>query len=823
MHIQVTAQLAEPARLAHFLACAATPPAACSVPVRRSERVSLAAIHPRGVPLHDPASPARHVRFGAFELDLRSNELRKGPTRLKVPDQSIEILKALLEQPGELVTREELRERLWPADTFVDFEHGLNAAVRRLREALGDSADAPRFVETLPRRGYRFVSAVEGRSPLPPPSPAATQPLATTTQEQSTRGWRPKRLALTAALVGSLLLAAAIAVTRPWARSSSLIAPAAAPVATRLTSDPGLQGDPAISPDGRSVAYTANTSGNFDIWMQPVAGGDAVPVTKDPAHDWQPDWSPDGNLLVFRSERRGGGLFVTPFTGGTAQQLTKFGYLPRWSPDGTRVLFEETVLIGAGRARLYTVGLDGREPQVVSTTALSANQRGAAATGWHPDARSVVFLSATPSPVPVEIAAVDLATGETRRGVVDAAVLNGFRDLSLWTVSVEPLAWDPESPAVYFVGRSKGLFSVWTLDVEPSTLHITGGPRRLTTMTEESSHITLSGNGRRLAFGAAARTPRIALYALDSSGRTIVRNSRLLSPPELHARAPDLTSDGSKVVFGVQRRGSGRGTTEFWEQATSTGSHRTLVISDFYTRGEQRSFLRWSPDGRWISYRFIRPSGGGQRGRIKSLVLLDVRTLTESQLTTPSPVLERGDEAAYGWSPDAKYIVSSSGTAISLIPVSAAPDGQGKAIVVVKNDEYSFWNTGLSPNGRWICFSLMKTRATSELGVVSRSGGDLIALSDEMEWVDKPRWSIDGKLIYFVSRRGGMFNIWAVEFEPVAGTFVGHPFQVTHFSGPGEQIPADMAIVELGVARGSLAVPIINPTGGVWMLENLKR
>jgi TolB-like protein/DNA-binding winged helix-turn-helix (wHTH) protein/tetratricopeptide (TPR) repeat protein len=117
-----------------------------------------------------------------FELDLRSGELRKGPTRLKVPDQSIEILRALLEQPGELVTREQLRDRLWPADTFVDFEHGLNAAVRRLREALGDSADTPRFIETLPRRGYRFVGAIElapgaGTSPAssdktPPPPPA---------------------------------------------------------------------------------------------------------------------------------------------------------------------------------------------------------------------------------------------------------------------------------------------------------------------------------------------------------------------------------------------------------------------------------------------------------------------------------------------------------------------------------------------------------------------------------------------------------------------------------------------------------------------------
>src|SRR3954470_12712508 len=93
------------------------------------------------------------VRFGPFALVVETGELRKGPTRLKVPDQSIEILKALLERPGQLVTREELRQRLWSSETFVDFEAGLNAAVKRLRDALADSADSPRFIETMPRRG----------------------------------------------------------------------------------------------------------------------------------------------------------------------------------------------------------------------------------------------------------------------------------------------------------------------------------------------------------------------------------------------------------------------------------------------------------------------------------------------------------------------------------------------------------------------------------------------------------------------------------------------------------------------------------------------
>jgi DNA-binding winged helix-turn-helix (wHTH) protein/tetratricopeptide (TPR) repeat protein len=105
-------------------------------------------------------SPKR-TGFGVFELDLRAGELRKGGVRVKLQDQPLQVLAMLLERPGEVVTREELQHRLWPADTFVDFEHGINVAVRRLREALEDSAETPRFVETLPRHGYRFIAPVE--------------------------------------------------------------------------------------------------------------------------------------------------------------------------------------------------------------------------------------------------------------------------------------------------------------------------------------------------------------------------------------------------------------------------------------------------------------------------------------------------------------------------------------------------------------------------------------------------------------------------------------------------------------------------------------
>ena len=113
------------------------------------------------------------VRFGAFELDPRTGELRKAGVRINLPEQPCQVLKALLERPGDLVTREDLRQRLWRAETFVDFEQGLNAAVRRLREALGDSAESPRFVETLPRRGYRFIAPVLQPAPEIQPLPSS--------------------------------------------------------------------------------------------------------------------------------------------------------------------------------------------------------------------------------------------------------------------------------------------------------------------------------------------------------------------------------------------------------------------------------------------------------------------------------------------------------------------------------------------------------------------------------------------------------------------------------------------------------------------------
>src|ERR1700751_3141319 len=131
------------------------------------------------------------VRFDEFEANLRSRELRRGGASVRLPDQSFEVLAMLLEHPGGLVGREEIRKRLWSDDTFVDFDHGLNNAVNRLRDALGDSAESPRFVETLPRRGYRFIGPV-GNNGVGPIAVASAIPGSVT---PATRKW-PKGWAI---------------------------------------------------------------------------------------------------------------------------------------------------------------------------------------------------------------------------------------------------------------------------------------------------------------------------------------------------------------------------------------------------------------------------------------------------------------------------------------------------------------------------------------------------------------------------------------------------------------------------------------------------
>src|SRR5258708_40311470 len=131
------------------------------------------------MPMPPSSSESRLLRFGVFEVDLAAGELRKNGARLRLQEQPFQVLCVLLENAGSVVTRDDLRQRIWPADTFVDFDHSLNTAVNKIRETLGDSASSPRFVETVPRRGYRFLGEAQGESE------ATTLADATDTQAQA--------------------------------------------------------------------------------------------------------------------------------------------------------------------------------------------------------------------------------------------------------------------------------------------------------------------------------------------------------------------------------------------------------------------------------------------------------------------------------------------------------------------------------------------------------------------------------------------------------------------------------------------------------------
>ena len=228
------------------------------------------------------------VRFGPYEADLLSGELRKSGIRLKIQDRPFQILAILLEQPGQMVTREQLQKRLWAEDTFVDFEHGLNTAINKLRQVLSDEADNPRFIETLPKRGYRFIAPVSaalsamapeltGEESVPaahaevpsmdsPPkgTPAAAQP-------RSPKHHLPYTAAVIAVVVAAILLGSWYLFLRSRNESSwSQI---------RIAPLNGLprEGDAAFSPDGNQVAFVwAGEKGHYaHIYISQIGATDS--------------------------------------------------------------------------------------------------------------------------------------------------------------------------------------------------------------------------------------------------------------------------------------------------------------------------------------------------------------------------------------------------------------------------------------------------------------------------------------------------------------------------------------------------------------------
>lgn len=732
------------------------------------------------------------ARFGAFELTIRTGELRKHGVPVPIQEQPLQVLVAFLERPGELVTREELRRRLWPDNTFVDYERGLNAAVNRLRDTLGDSAEAPRFVETIPRRGYRFIAQTER-----PERAGAGSPPGVTRTGRSRKVW-----AGVALLVLVVLAAGATwwgMRSRPEQRNQGRRTPSL----VRFTFGQGLQLDPTFSPDGSFVAYASDRAGNFDIWVQPVHGGDAVQVTRSQAQDLQPDWSPDGRTLVFRSSAEGGGLFTVPAFGGVVRRLTNFGFRPRYSPDGSEILFVDSLAHESQKVKpgVFVVGPDGGTPRRVFQRFWSTLEW-VQALDWHPDGRVSVVGSFVFDTTPFFLTA-GLHDAEPHRSRIPTDVVSELKPCSRFS----GLRWQPSGRELLFVCQLNERGNVWSVRVDPLTLDWTGHVEHVTFGAENDTALAVARTGELAALSHQTITVRAWAFPLDEATGHVLGEGRPLTPADFSLRGMDLSPDGHTFVFAGTPTGSGE--FQVWESSLVSNESRLRVTDE-----RRRGLVRLS---RSNSIAYARREETG----VFHIVYLKPNDSTEYVLAE-SPKLM----FPFDWSAEGDELI---GTGyingqfqIVLWQLADAPHAERTARTVLRDPRFALWNGRRSPDGKWICLNA-NGPPRSYIGVAPAEGDvsrPWTRITGE-DWSDQPRWSPSGTMLYYVAGlRDWQPNVRAVRFDAQTGRPIGQPIQVTKFDNPARGLPQDIDLGVIAVAKGRLVVPIQEVSGNIWLLKN---
>lgn len=583
---------------------------------------------------------------------------------------------------------------------------------------------------------------------------------------------------------------------------------------SRLTFDEGIQNEVTWSPDGRFIAYSAFKSGNFDIWVQPVAGGDAVQVTQSPANDWQPDWSPDGSQLVFRSERDGGGLFLVPVLGGPERKICPHGYNPLWSPDGTKILFSNmSSYLGASPgAKLYVMSLPEGPPREILSDLLPEIERFQYAV-WHPDGQRVTVWGSRRN-VGKSLWTGSITGGAAVKSELDPEVKKQFSEqFTEWNYKYKfRMRWSPSGRTLYFNAFAQGVSNVWKITVDPQTLRWVAGPERLTTGLKDTD-VSLSPDGTRLAFTMRNETTRSWSAPFDAVGGKVKGEWQAVIPDGSIPDHLNLSYDGKHLLYRAKVSG-----TRKWElrERSLEDNHERLIAADaddIYTTA-------WSRDGTRIAYNrgygdwtvVVRPVAGGDEQIIAS----------------------GASDLVWDWSADGQWVLATTdrggprrprgGGKLVMYPVSAAPHAGAQMRVITSHQEYPLFEGRFSPDDRWACFLMNKAANASIIYVMRPDGGEWIRLTDETEWSDKPRWSPDGKTIYYLSNRvTGLFNVWGIHFDPQQGKPVGEPFLVNLFDNPGKTVWSDLSPPELTIRANRLALPITDVTGNIWMMDKVDR
>jgi len=358
-----------------------------------------------------PSNGHSRLSFGLFEADPSSGELYRRGQRVALQEQPFRVLAMLLERPGEVVSREEVRKQLWPDGTFVDFDEGLDTALKKLRHALGDSAQNPTFIETIPRRGYRFIAPVtRGDFAMPPKIGGATASPA------PSNAFGEHKLKYSFVLLGiALIVVAVLGISRGKTRHRPLNAETMA--ITRLT-DTGNATYVAISPDGRYVVHALRVGGKQGLWLRQVATRSDIQILPVEATGFDGiTFSPDGNYVYFVQELADEPgikyLYAMPALGGAASLLIKDVDSPvSFSPDGGFIVFTRGIPT-RNETEVRIANADGSGDHLLASLhdSFAGFQSGAT---WSPDGRTIAVAISRLMPVRYVLDVISVEKGSVK-------------------------------------------------------------------------------------------------------------------------------------------------------------------------------------------------------------------------------------------------------------------------------------------------------------------------------------------------------------------------------------------------------------------------
>jgi Tol biopolymer transport system component/DNA-binding winged helix-turn-helix (wHTH) protein len=585
------------------------------------------------------------LHFGVFDLDTRTGELRKAGVKLRVPDQSVRVLMMLLERPGELITREELKRTLWPDDTIVDFDTGINQAVKRLRQALGDTAVTPRFIETLPRRGYRFIAQrveVHGRSDRFSLDGAPSREADGGNEAQakqageahareaikhpevgSPNSRRTQWLRWTRVVTGIL----ALTVTIFWG-GGLLVHKATVqePRTVPFTTLPGGEYGQSFSPDGKQMAFVWTGPNGRDpkVYVKKIGSEEPIRVSTGRGLDCRPMWSPDAQWIVFfRYAEEGCGYHIVSSMDGRERKFipvqTCVNAAQDWLHDGRHLVVADVEPAGTESAptRLSKLAIDTGERTPL--TAPPANIRGDACPVVSPDGKMVCFYRMKAEDF-CEIYLIPVGGGQPR--------------LLYSGTQVHGVDWTPNGREIIFSTARASKFQIWRIPVSG------GVPQAITSGAEDSLYPAVARRGNRLAYELARANDNLWRIDLDDSkSRKSTISTQLVSSTHMQGD-PQYSPDGRSIAFWSDRSGS----PEIW--TSDPQGHAAACLT--HLGGPPCGAPYWSPRGDEIAFEVL-VNGNWDIFAIRS-------DGTHLRQITAHP----GEDRTPSWSHDGKWIYFSS-------------------------------------------------------------------------------------------------------------------------------------------------------------------